>query len=345
MATTKDLCQIRIEETPRYEGATTSSPFRLSSNTKYLPVQSVRVNPAPTFMDRADEVRGIEGGYPQLIDGFEPEGAISMRAYVNDLTWLLTIAGWTGSHTLSTGTTQDPDGSTVAAGAHMWEFTKRGGITAKTAQIILAYADENVFLKGQGFGISNLTLNANGELGADMTGLVVLNTDDPDLTPSYDASTILPIRRGDLTLSWLSNTGTTEDFSLALSNPLNRIRSLSSGLATYYPDRLEHGDERVRITGSMPKSALADADVDALMAGTTFAATAKWKTPVAVSASTTYSIWVEMPKAQYVGGSAADLTNARRFGGSFDFYAAWDDSEGYDAKITLVNSVSAVETY
>jgi len=345
MATLVDCAQIAIEETPRYENATTVAPYRVSTNVKYLPVQSIRLNPAPQFMDTSDEVRGIEGGYPQLINGFEPEGALSMRAYINDLTWLLPIAGWTGAHTLSSGSTLDPSGSTMAAGSHKWVFTKRTGVTAKTAQFWVCYADEGVFLKGQGFGIQTLTLNAAGEVGADMAGLVVLNTTDPSLTPSFDAATILPIRKGDITLSWLASSGTTNDFSLSMASPLQREKSLGTASAGFFPDQMLFGDDRLRVTGTIPKAALADADLDALMAGTAFSATARWRTPVAVSASTNYSIWVEMPACQYIGGQADELANKRRFGGSFDFWAAWDSSTGKDATITLVNSVAAVETY
>ena len=345
MATLKDCVQIAIEETPRYENATLSSPYRISTNVKYLPVQSVRINPAPIFMDRGDEVRGTEGAPAQIIDGFEPDGAIAMRAYVNDLAYLLPLAGWTGTHTTSTGTTTDPDGSTIAVGAHKWVFDKRVGVTAKTAQLQVCYADELVFLKGQGFGIQNMTLNAAGELACDMAGLVLLNQTDPNLTPTFDAATLLPIRKGDLALTWLASTGTTEDFSLAISSPLLRVKSLGATSAGFYPDQLLFGDEKVKVTGTMPKSALADADIDALMAGTTFNAKAKWQTPINASGSTKYAVWVEMPACQYIGGQPDELANKRRFGGSFDFFASWSESAGYDARITLVNMVAATETY
>ena len=52
-----------------------------------------------------------------------------------------------------------------------------------------------------------------------------------------------------------------------------------------------------------------------------------------------------MPKCQYTGGQADELANRRRFGGSFDFWAAWDEGLGYDAKITVTNAVTAIESY
>ena len=345
MPTTQDLVQFAMEETPRYEGATTGSPYRVSTITRYFPIQTLRLSPAPSHLDRSDELRGYEGGPPQLIDGYAPAGALAMRAYLNDLPFLLHIAGFTGTRTAGDGVITDPDTTAIPTGVSRWVFTKRGGITAKTAQIIAAYADEGVFIKGQGYGITSLGLNADGALTADLLGLVALNAADPNLTPTLDASSILPIRRGNLGLTWLAGSGNTIDFSLNISNPLLARRSLALATPSFYPDKMEHGDERVRITGTIPKGSLADADVDALLAASTFAATAKWKTGQVITASYGYNVWIEMPKCQYIGGDPDELANRRRFGGSFDWWAAWDESLGYDAKITVTNTITAIEGY
>ena len=285
MPTLQDCAQLAMEETPRYEGATTGSPYRLSTATRYFPIQTLRVDPVPSFLDRSDELRGYEGGPPQLIDGYAPAGSFGMRCYLNDLPFFLQIAGYSGTRTAGDGVITDPDATLIPTGVSRWVFTKRGGITAKTAQIIAAYADEQVFLKGQGFGITTLGLNADGILSADMLGLVVQNVVDPNLTASYDAATIYPVRRGDLALSWLGGTGNTIDFNISIANPLVARRSLALATPSFFPDKMENGDERVRVTGTIPKGSLADADIDALVAGTTFSATAKWKTQVIITGS------------------------------------------------------------
>lgn len=346
MPTTVDAVQLAIEETPRYEGAASTAPYRVSTDVAYLPIQTLGLQPNPQLIDRSDEVRGIEGAPEQLIDTYEIAGALGMRAYFNLLTYLLQISGFTGVHTAGDGVIVDPDAVAIPAGAHRWVFTKRGGITAKTAQLLMAYVDEAVFVRGQGVGISNWTLNANGDYSADLMGLVFANIADPNLTPVFDSAAIPHGRRGDLTLTWLAGSGVTEDFSLACSNPLLRRRTLSIAPSSYYPDKMEHGDDKVVMSGSIPKTVLADADIDALLAAGTFAAEARWQTPVDIGASGyPYSMWIEMPKCQYVGGTLDDLANRRRFGGSFDWQAAWDSVAGYDVKITLVNGVTAVETY
>jgi hypothetical protein len=50
----------------------------------------------------------------------------------------------------------------VPVGAHKWVWTKRSGINAQTAQIILNYADEAVRLQGNGFAISDLSISGDG---------------------------------------------------------------------------------------------------------------------------------------------------------------------------------------
>jgi hypothetical protein len=224
-------------------------------------------------------------------------------------------------------------------------FDKRAGIQPQTAQIRACYADELVFLRGQGFGISQLSMNAGGDLSADWVGLVLANlATDPNLAPTIASDDIPFLRRGDCKLTWLSGSGTTDDFSYQVSNGLNRVREF--GRASYFPNVLEHADERVRVSGSIPKRSLVDADMDAVLAGTTFAAKARWKSPKVIGATTyKYSKWLDMPKCQIIGGAPDPLSNNRRFGGSFDWFAAWDEAAGYDARITLVGSVTAVATY
>lgn len=345
MATTVDCVEIQCEETPRYEGAPTTASYRLSTVKHYPPVQSVQLSPGVQHLDRSDEQRGIEGGPPMLIETYEPGGSLQIRPYANTLTWLLHAAGMSGAVTAGNGIITDPDSATVPTGAYRWVFTKRGGLQAKSLQMILAYASRSVFWKGQGVGVSQFQFDAEGSVQAELTGLVVANVSDPNITPSYDSTDIPPFRRGDLSLTWLGSSGTTENFSFSIANPLNRRRTYTLATPSYFPDVLEHGDEKLRLTGSIPKSALADADVDALLAATEFAAAAEWTSPHAITGAYKYKMWLDIPACQHIAGGPQAMANVRRFGADIDFWAAWDEGSGYDFKITLVNSVSAIETY
>lgn len=345
MATTKDLVQIALEETPVYEGANTATtPYRVSATTRYLPVQSARLDAGIQLLDRADEVRGIEGAEPRMVETYEVGGSIQERAYLNDLVFLLDVCGLTDTITQGDGSTvKDPDNVAIPTGAYRHVFAKRGGITAKSMQMILAYVDEGVFLRANGVGVSQISMTALGEYTADLMGLVLANVADPNLSPTFDSPTIPHVRRGDITLTWLASSGITDDFTLQISNPLSRRRTL--GVASFFPNQLENGDEKVYLTGTIPKVSLADADFDAMLAATTFAATARWVTPKNIGATTyKYGMWVQMPACQYVGGTADEIANRRRFGGSFDWFAAWDDASGYDFKVTIVNAIPTLST-
>ncbi|MDQ5821224.1 MAG: hypothetical protein M3540_07285 [Actinomycetota bacterium] len=406
MATLQSCVQLALEETPRYEAAVTTAPYRVATDITYLPITSVGYSPNVAFVDRADELRGIEGAVPSLVDGYAPAGSLAVRAYANPLTWLLCAGGYQCTYTAGGALVADPDTTTatgvnaldsatvnvastslfpatgtfillgtavtytgttatsftgcsahpattggeaitghVPTGASKWVFTPRPFTTsaqqARSMQMLLNYVTDAVFVKAQGVGVGGLTLNSAGDMTADLLGLVYVRTADPNLTPAYDTQAIPFFRRGDLTLTWLAATGTTDDFSIAVANELVANRPL--GQASYFPSELNPGDARLRLTGSIPKYRLAAADLDALLAGTTFAAKARWRSPKVIGATAyKYSMWVEMPACQYTGGAPADLTNSRRVGGSFDFTAAYDETAGYASKITLVNSITSI---
>jgi hypothetical protein len=345
MPTTVDLLELRYEESPRYEGAPTTNPYRISTVARNFPLQSARISPNPTGIDRSDELRSIEGGPPQLLETYEPDGALSIRAYADDLIFLLPLAGWAGVGTAGNGIITDPSSAVIPTGAHRWVFNKRGGLTAKTAQLTAAYSDEGVFVKGQGYGISGLSLNSAGDVAADLMGLVYANIADPNLTATYPSFAIPHFRRGDMSLTWLASSGVTDDFSISISNPLERVRTMGLATPSYFPDQMIYGDDRVRVSGSIPKRTLADADIDALLAFGTFAATVKWTSPKVIGATSyKYQMWFQMPACQIVGGGPDELANRRRFGGNYDWWAAWDETAGYDCRITIVGSVTTVET-
>jgi hypothetical protein len=347
VAANQDFVEVILEETPRPEGAVTTTPYRLATEKLYLPARSARLSPAPEHLDRSDELRGILGSVPRLIETYQPAGSLSMRAYAKALTWLLTLSGFTGVHTAGDGIITDPDVATIPATAHRWVFTKNSGITAQTAQFKTNYKDEDMLLTGQGFGVSSLALPASGELTADLMGLVLLDAvHDAATNPAIDSAAIPPFRRGDLFLTWLSGGGVVSDFNVSIANALERIRTMSLATPSYFPDVMEYGDDQVYLTGSIPKRVLSKTDFDALMAATTFAAKARWKSPKSILATAyKYSMWIEMPACQYVGGDADEIGNKRRFGASYDFFAGYDEASGFDVKITLVNDVTSIATY
>jgi hypothetical protein len=404
VATTQDCIELKYEESPRYENAPVVTPYQVSTTARYFPVQEGQIAPGPQFIDRMDELRGYEGAPEQLIDTYDPVGTLKLRGYVDDLAFLLGLAGFKGVFTAGGATVPGAESTTatgvnalnsaivnvgdtsgfdaaagtfllagaavtftgktatsftgcgahaataggelvqdvVPVGASKWVFSKRVGATAKTAQFTACYADEGVWLRGQGYGISKLDVGSNGDLNAAMSGLYWNRlTVDPNIAPSYPSAGIPPVRKGDLLIRGLTGTGNIDDFNLSIDNPLVKRRSMT--VASYFADKLEQDKQKVKVTGSIPKSTLTAADLDAWIAGTSFATKVKWIVPKVIGATLCkYNVTVEMPKCQIIGGDVDGVANVRQFGSSHQFWAAQDETLGYDVKITVVCSVTSI---
>lgn len=344
---TAELIQVALEESPRYEGAASTTPFRVATDVLYMPITGWGNVPNTDWLDRSNEARGIEGAVPNIVDQINPTGKLTERGYFNSLTWLLSLCGFVGVHTSGDGIITDPDSTVIATGAHKWVFNKRSGSAAQTAQVIASYGAAGPWIKNQGFAIGQLSLDAFGLLDADLEGLVSARLgSDPALTPAFDVSAILPPRRADLNLAWLASSALTNEFALQITNPLFAYSSFSLATPSVYRDKMEQGDDRVKVTGTVSKRSIAAADWDAAQTGATFSATAKWKSQKVIGATATkYGLWVQMPGCQYQGITPEEISNKRRFGASYDFSAAWDETAGYDCRITLVNAIGAIATY
>lgn len=195
-------------------------------------------------------------------------------------------------------------------------------------------------MQGQGFVLSGLSGNADGAITGSLEGLVCKPINDPNITPVFDTSAIPHLRRGDMSLTWLAGGGVVSDFTWAIANPVERIRSL--GIASYFPDTMFQGPARTSVTGTIPKRAFDREDLDALMNAGTFASVATWHSPKEIGTSKfPYSMYLQMPNCQITGGDPDPLTNARRFGASYNWMAAWDETAGYDAQFVLVTSLAA----
>lgn len=404
-----DFVQLALEETAVYDGAPVVTPYRVSTDLLYLLARSARIAPSPLHLDRADELRGVPGAPPRLIDGFEPVGNLSVRAYAKLLTWLFELGGFQGTVTPGGAAVTGPESTTatgvnalnsatvnvadtsrfpatgsfilggvattytgktatsftgcgahaatvggevindnVPAGASKWVFNKREAINAQTAQIVINYARQALKLTGNGYGVSNLTLNAMGECAADMMGLVCKRAAvDTTTVPAYPAMSIPPFRRRELYISDLAGGGRIADWNIGISNPLERIFGLGLAVPTAFPDAMEHGDDQVQVTGSIPKRVLDQDDYDAIVNASTFAAKASFSSAVNIGATTyPYKLVVDMPACQYVSGQPAEMGNRRRFGmDDVGFFASYSEASGYDARLTLVNDVTAIKTF
>lgn len=335
---------LRREETPRYEGAPAATPYRLSTDRFYYAVRSGRLSAGPTYIDRSDELRGQLSPASQLVDRYEPAGSIGIRAALNSLPPLLEMAGLVATITPGGVGVMDPDDNPVPAGAFLWQFSKRPGSTAASAEILAAYTEAGTFELGQGYGVSSLGFPANGEITAELMGLVCKGAPDPGLMPSYDAMAIEPLRSRHLMATWDTGTAEITEFSAQIANPLERITHY--GIRSAYPGLLEMG-EWVRLTGSASLHRHDPALRDAMLEASTFSARASWVSAIDIGATEyPYAMWIEMPACQITGGQGPDeLSGRRRFGAAYDWSAAYDEVAGHDFRLTLACAVDSTETY
>lgn len=250
-----------------------------------------------------------------------------------------------GNHAATTG--GEIINGHVPTNATKWVFSKRDTIDAKTARLKINYATENVLMEGYGFGVSSLSLNMAGELSADLMGLFMRRlAADAATVPVVAGSAIPPIRRGDLYISALAGGGRLADWTVNVTNPLQRIMSASVDPSSDWPDALEHGDEEVTVAGTIPKRILTGTDLDALIAATSFSMTARWVSDKLIGATAEpYQAWLQMPACQYVSGDTDEMAAKRRFGFSPDWFAHYDETLGYDARWTIINGVAAINTF
>jgi hypothetical protein len=343
MASVVDSFSLKFEETARPQGATTTTPYQVSTVRRDMKAKSIGFDPAVQLLERMDEITGTEDEPPALVGGYQPAGTLTHNAYPDDLIFLLALSGWKGTYTAGDGIITDPDGATIPAGAARWVFAKRGGNIPKTAQMDAVYSDELQWLRLQGAGITQLGMNMDGELSATLAALVFLRlTTDPNIAPSLPASSIEWFRRLNLTVpTWLSGHGVTNDFSWQTTNPLDMIKT--PAVQSRFPDTALNAAERVALTGTMGARTLTAADIDALVAASSFAAKVKWLSDILIGATAAkFALWLEMPNVQITGGSIDPLTQSRQFGSTLNWRARLDDATGISAKFTIVGSVVSV---
>lgn len=117
---TSSYCVLQYEESPRYEDAPTTTPYRVSIVNHYYPLISGRVAAEPQLRDRNNELRGNLSPMPSLVDSLLATGSITVAAYMSKAVPLLDLSGL-----LMTGTQGD--------GANeIQTFTQSGTISGGT---------------------------------------------------------------------------------------------------------------------------------------------------------------------------------------------------------------------
>lgn len=331
-------------ETTNAPGTETVTPT-YASKLLYLPALEVNPDLGPAPLDRGDEIRNIDEPVSVVPEVYNPSLSVRSRMYPDSLGQMLAVMLGAPTTTAGNGVITDPGSTVIPVGVtrHVWTAPfGPTGIVPGCGDWRLAYRDQGTFFQLKGWAPSSLTITNPESGGAQFTAQGPANhmarISDPGLTPSYEALTVLPFMRRNLTLSWLSGSAATEDFTLTITNPLEQTRSVGSGSA--YPDLMEKAEGPITVTGSIPKRQLDPDDYDALLNATGFAATVTYTSPVIIASGYPYKLFVQLTNAQYVAGEIDALQNRRRHGASFEFRGTTTGAAGH-VVITLCNATTS----
>lgn len=326
-------------------GNETNAPT-LSTKKVFFPIISFEPKTGTNPLDRSDELRNQDEPLSVVPDSFEPSWEMTNRGYPDLLGFLLKQSLGAPTTTTGNGVITDPDGTAIPTGAyrHVWTAPfGPSGASPLTAQYDVAYSDQGVYYKLKGCAQESLSIESPEEGGVQVGSsgpVAYANTQsNPSLTPTYESLAVLPFTRGNLSLpTWLSGSGTHEDFSLNIANPVEAVRSL--GIASKWPDAIEKANEgSVVVTATLSQRQLDPQDLDALRDSTGFEAIARWVSEGIIASSYPYKMYCRMLNAQYVEGDPQGLANQRRHGAQFSVRSTTASTGS--TIFTLVNATSS----
>ncbi len=317
----------------------------LSTKKLFPPIQSFQPKIGAKPLSRDDELRHQDEPLAVFPDAFEPSWEYKSRAYPDLVGWRLKHICGEPTTTTGNGIITDPDGVVIPTGAYRHVFKAPfgpSGASPITAQIEAAYKDQGFYARLKGCACAEFSIETPEEGGASISASgpanYLVRIEDPALSPAYEALSVRPFVRGNLSLSWLGGSGTTQDFSLTIKNPVEAVRSL--GIASKFPDVMEKAnDGPIVVSGSIPKRQLDPDDWDALVSAIGFAALAKWVSDSIIAAGYPYKLYAAMSNCQYVGGEPDALANQRRHGASFDWKSTTQSTGS--TTFTLVNATAS----
>jgi hypothetical protein len=340
MAVAGGYVQWAVETTPNAE----LSPSAVSATPFYHPLQQLSWGIPLITADRTDELRGVTDNVQKDVIGYDPQTiGFTARAYPNIIGLHLWATHGAGVFTAGNGVITDPDATAIPAGANRWVWTagtNNGPVRSLQAQA--TYPDQNVFLIKKGCVWESLQMNHNGEeaiLTASGHNLYTARQSDPSLTPTYDALSVKPFLRSQIPqpTGWLASSGTQSDFGWTLNNPLSFDRTLSG---SKYPDVVDRTGVDLNLTLNVNIRNLTDADIQALINGTSFTVKQKWVSTQFITGSYPYKLFIECNEI-YTDLQGDALMHKIRHGGTITVDLGRPTGGTPSYTITLINGVSS----
>ena len=314
----------------------------------FLPAIEAGINPGPNPLDRSDEQRGVDGRQKLAPNEYEPDGSLVMRNYLNELGALLLVQFGDVVSTPGDGIITDPAGDPIPAGATRHVFSKLTGVRPRSGRITDHYGSS--YFEGRGVTIPEIAFGLD-EDGVKATASLMVNyirrlTSEPSGgEPSdYTDFDILPMRRRNVVVDWGVGTENIDSIDFSFAQALEYVRDMGS--ATGWPTDTERANSVegfLALTGSLNRRQIDNADWDALIDADSFAVVISMVSEQAIASGYPYKMFVEAPAVQFPSGTPEGLKNQARHSAEFDWTAAYDEDEGYDFQVTLVNEVDDYE--
>jgi len=193
--------------------------------------------------------------------------------------------------------------------------------------LIIGASGDAKYQRARGMGVEELSFKFNKgilEMDASLVGLTCEDIVDPTITPTLDSAA--PFRKGDLTITWLSDTAVTTDFDFKITNDIEAINAFISG--TLWPDTLQYKNDALpTVSGTISKQTMATADIAALAAGTPFSVTIAF-TRAAMGVS------LVLPACQLISVDRDPIEAKRRREGKYGWEARYPAAGGAHATAT-----------
>lgn len=198
-----------MEESPRYEDAPLTTPYRISTVRHDFPLISGRLGAVPAFLSRDDELRGNLSPTADIVEAYNPAASIVLRAYPNKIVPGLHLAGLVMTGTQGDGANEVQTitaSGTVSGGTYDLAILTTIVITAipwnYTAAQVQALVDDCIRRGGTGFIIGDIVVGGGPLPATPMTvtyqgtqaaknvaTMVLTGTNLTGSTPAYNVTT------------------------------------------------------------------------------------------------------------------------------------------------------------
>jgi len=324
------------------------SGMTFSTKKIFVPAQDFSLQDNPNPMERDDEMRGINDSMSVLKEKFNPSWELTTRLYPDLAGFFFKWLFGTPTTTAGDGIITDLGSVVIPVGCYRHRFaapfSTPSGNFPYTCRARIGYVDQTAYRTAYGLGVEKVSISTPDsggciiKLSGRATYLEAPSGSSHGLTPSYEASSVRPFERSNLTLpAWLSGSATHENLDVECDRPLNVDHTLGGG--SKYPDTVEKGDMHHVITGTLDQRYIDNDDLTALINATGFAGGLSWANDTVIASGYPYKVNMQMPNVQYVGGSTDPVSNKNRHGAKFNWKATYDSSAS--ATLEVVNATTS----